>query len=92
MVGRDNLETKTFVNSYKTNYENHAIQVNVIFENIEHLRLDGVSVFVCVCVCVLVGGCIVSLAGLRVCVLVSSGGAKIRYFFVSPCGTHEAET
>jgi hypothetical protein len=50
MVGTDNLETNNFVNLYKTNYENHAIQVNMVFENIEHLRLDGVSVLVCVCV------------------------------------------
>jgi len=43
----------------------------VVFENIEHLKLGGV--------CVLVGGCIVSLVGMRVCVLVSSGGVKITF-------------
>ena len=34
---------------------------------------------VCLCVCVLVGGCVVSLVGLRVCVLVSSGKAKYTF-------------
>jgi len=35
-----------------------------------------VCVCLCVDVCVLVCGCVVSLVGQRVCVLVSSGGAK----------------
>ena len=101
MAGTDNLHTKASASSYKTEYERDALQVHVLFEKIKHLRLCGVSVFMCVCVCVcvcvcmyvcmLVGGCVLSLAGLLVCVLVLSGGTKIRYFFVSPCDTHEAE-
>ena len=54
----------------------------MVFENIEHLSLDGVCVCVCLFVCLLVSGCVVSLAELLVCVLVSSRGTKITFPFL----------
>jgi hypothetical protein len=83
MAGTDNLHTKVFANSYRILRKPCTSGVRGIRK---HRTLEGgwclrirLCVCVCVCVCVLVSGCVVSLSGLRVCILVSSGGAKIHF-------------